>query len=339
MTNPQSLAADPAWFPERLDWRRGIVRFARMSREALVDEAFLDERAAQSAGERIDAPLDDVLAAAPRSRTPRFIFHTAFCCSTLLARALDAPGFALALKEPQVTLDLASAMRVDPRYRGGYGAEVSKALFGLLARPHQGDEAVVVKPTNAASILMRAAAAEGAPMILLYGGLRDFLISVLKKGEEGRAFFRKQYLSFAMDGAGLSGVEQRQAMGFTDLQIAALVWRHQIEAFAAILAGPTLRVASLDYRRLLADPPSILAAAARRLDLATPAETLDDAARGEVFARNAKFSDRKFDAAQRYSEQSDVEARWKAELDLIERWAAPITLGFDARLPLARALA
>lgn len=339
MTNPQSLAADPAWFPERLDWRRGIVRFAHMSRDVLAAEAFLDERAAPSAGARVDAPLDEVLAATPSGRTPRFIFHTAFCCSTLLARALDAPGFALTLKEPQITLDLASAMRVDPRYRGEYGARVARTLFGLLARPHQGDEAIVVKPTNVASILMRAAAAEGAPMILLYGGLRDFLISVLKKGEEGRAFFRKQYLSFAMDGAGLSGIEQRQAMGFTDLQIAALVWRHQIEAFAAMLAGPSPHAASLDYRRLLADPPSVLAASAHRLGLATPAELLDAAACGDIFSHNAKFSDRKFNAAQRDSEQLDVEARWKTELDLIENWTAPITLDVDARLPLPLALA
>jgi hypothetical protein len=338
MTDLSSLIADPAWLPERLDHRRGVLRFARMSRAALAREAFLDERAAPSAEARVEAPFDAVIAATKAGAAPRFIFHTAFCCSTLLARALDAPGHALALKEPAVSLDLADAMRVDQRYRGEYGARAARTIFALLARPHQGTEAVVVKPTNAASLLIGPAAAAGAPMILLYGSLRDFLISVLKKSEEARAFFRKQYLSFAMDGAGVAAIEPRQAMGFTDLQIAALVWRHQIEAFASACVSPAVRAATLDYRRLLADPPKVLAAAARHLQLTTPPEILGAAARGEIFARNAKFSDQRFDATQRDAEDATVEARWKKELDLIENWASALSLGVDAKLPLARPL-
>ena len=36
------------------------------------------------------------------ARPIHFIFHTGYCCSTLLCRALDVPGVSMALKEPQI---------------------------------------------------------------------------------------------------------------------------------------------------------------------------------------------------------------------------------------------
>lgn len=340
--NITELLLDPTWLPESLDRRRGVLIFGRYARDALVREAFLDERAARSRSGRTEVPVDQVLAAAdalPRRSPPRFVFHTAFCCSTLLARALDAPGFALALKEPAIALDLVDAMRVDARYRGAYGERLARAVMALLARPQVGEEAVVVKPTNGASPLMRAALGAGAPVLLLYGELRGFLVSLLKKGEEGRAFFRAQYLSFALDGEGVAAIEARAAMKFTDLQIAALVWRHQIEAFArAVARFPEARLATLDFRRLLADPPGILSATAAHFSLSTPPEILASVAAGPIFAQDSKFADKGHDAARRDAEDAAVETRWKAELDLICGWAQNVSLGEDARLPLARAL-
>ncbi|MBB5519682.1 hypothetical protein [Amphiplicatus metriothermophilus] len=346
MTDVQALAADPCWLPEAYDAARGVLRFARIDRAGLAREPFLDRRMEGSVTARAEASLDAVARALGRTApapVPAFIFHTAFCCSTLLARALDAPGACLSLKEPNILLDLANAGRVDERLRRDPAAfaRLFQLVARLLARPHAQGERVLIKPTNTASTLAQAALAAGSPCLFLYGDLEEFLISILKKGEEGRVFARQLYNIFALDGVGLAAIPPRQAMGFTDLQVAAVVWRHQIEQFAQLLAAAPAgaRIASLDFRRLLAGPARTLKAVSRALDLPISDEALEAAAAGEIFARNAKFADQTYDAAKREAEEKALRERWRAELDIIGRWAGQLHLGADARFPLPRALA
>lgn len=46
--SPETLAADPAWFPHGLDMERRAITFARIERASLSREAFLDGRMAGS---------------------------------------------------------------------------------------------------------------------------------------------------------------------------------------------------------------------------------------------------------------------------------------------------
>ncbi len=340
MTSVADLVKDPAWLPEGYDAVRDVVRFARIDRAGLIKEAFLDQRMAGSVAARAEAPFAAVASLVDKPfEPPRFIFHTAFCCSTLLARALDAPGASLALKEPNILLDAANAGRVNEKLRRDPAsfARLCRTILALLARPHLGNEKVVIKPTNTASTLAPHALALGAPSLFLYGDLKEFLISLLKKGEEGRSFVRGQYNIYALDGVGLAALPSRQAMSFTDLQVAAVVWRHQGEQFQRLLAGA--KAASLDFRVLLADPARTLKSAARHLRLPIADATLDATAQGDIFARNSKFADVKYDASQRDAEETALLERWSAEIDLITRWAGQLNLGGDLKLPLPKALA
>ncbi len=343
MPTAADIVKDPTWLPAAFDRGSGTIRFAKLPREALAGESFLDQRMAGAATQWADLPssaVTEAVAATGKPKPPAFIFHTSFCCSTLIARALDAPGAVLALKEPNILLDIANAARADERWKHDAQAfaRLVDAVIALLARPHPGETSVVIKPTNAANSLIHFAVGAGAPVLLLHGGLKDYLISILKKGEEGRAFVRAQFNIFSHDGGGLSAIPQRQAMAFTDLQVAALVWRHQIEAFAATLSTPKTCAASLDYRRLLDDPAEILKAAALHLALALGDERIERAARSDIFAKDAKFTDRDYDAATRGAEEAAFAERWKGELDLILNWAAGLNLGVAAKLPLSRSL-
>jgi hypothetical protein len=257
----------------------------------------------------------------------------------LLARALDAPGSSLALKEPNILLDIANARRVNEKLRrdAALFSRLCRVTFSLLARPHDGGERIVIKPTNTASTLAAEAFAIGAPSLFLYGDLKEFLVSLLKKGEEGRSFIRTQYNIYALDGVGLAALPPRQAMGFTDLQVAAVVWRHQLEQFERWLASAA--AASLDFRVLLADPATTLKAAAKHLQLPIVDEALDATARSDIFARNSKFAGLKYDAATRDAEEAALLKRWSGEIDIITRWAAQVHLGTDVSLPLPKALA
>jgi hypothetical protein len=339
MTDASTLATDPHWLPDALDAGRGVIRFARIDSEALRREAFLDARKDLSVSAFAEARIDEVARFAPAAAPAAYIFHSAFCGSTLLARALDRPGRTLALKEPNILLDLANARRAHPAYRSDdVFRRSAEIIFRLLERRRAPGERIVVKPTNLALPLAPLVLARGGAVVLLYGSLREFLLSILKKGEEGRAFARKMFNIFALDRTALGAIDPRQAMALTDLQAAALVWRHEIEEFAGLLETAP-RAASLDYARFIASPAGCLRAASAALGLDLPAAALNEAAAGPVFRTDAKFPDRTFTAATRRAANEGLETRHAAELGLIEGWAMTTRLARDLDLPLGKALA
>ncbi len=339
MTDLKSLADDPRWLPDALDAGRRMIRFARIDRAALGKEAFLDQRKNSAVTAWAEARIDDLAPIVRQQAPPAFILHSAFCGSTLLARALDAPGKTLSLREPNILLDLANARRVVPALQqGGAFDEIAGVIANLLARPHSDRERVIIKPTNSASPAADAAAFRPSKKLYLYGSQKEFLLSLLKKGEQARAFVRLQYNVFALDRTGLGAIEPRKAMSLTDLQIAALVWRHQLEEFERRLKADG-DSASIDYEAMMSDTPRALGAIARHLELPLDAEDISRAANGPVFRTNSKFAGEDFDAGVRLRENAEFEARFADELKLIADWAAPVTLGVDMRPPLARRLA
>jgi hypothetical protein len=330
---------DPRVFPAGFDAASGKLSFCRADRAALSGAAFLDERFvadAESLGAVDAQALVGVLEQSQAVAAPDFILHTAFCCSTLISRCLDLPGINLALREPGVLMDLANALRMAAPPARAPLSRVLVTTLGLLARPHASGERVLLKPTNAATSLYAGAleAVPSARAVLLYSSLRAFLISVLKKGEKGRHFVRTLYNIFCLDGGGLSRLPARQAMTFTDLQVAALVWRHQIECFQALLetTAPE-RLLTLDGDRFLAEPRAVLGELCGFFGLPVDGPGLDAVAEGPLLARNAKFEGQDFDLGTRQSEAREMESRWGAELDLICGWAASLQLdrAVDAR--------
>jgi hypothetical protein len=339
MTDAKTLANDPEWLPDALDAGRGVIRFSRIGAGALRREAFLDARKENAVVARAEARIDAIEPFAPAAAPAAYIFHSAFCGSTLLARALDHSGRSLALKEPNILLDLANARRVHPAYRSDEAfRRHAEIVFRLVERRRAPEERIVVKPTNLALPLAPVVMARGSPVLFLYGTLREFLLSILKKGEEGRAFGRKMFNIFALDRTPLGAIEPRQAMSFTDLQAAALVWRHQIEEFTALIAAAP-RAASLDYASFVGSPAAYLCAASDFLGLDLPHAALHEAANGPVFKADAKFAGKPFTAQTRHAANVDLESRHSAELTMITGWAEKSRLARDIALPLPKALA
>ncbi|HTO40148.1 MAG TPA: hypothetical protein VL026_04170, partial [Rhizomicrobium sp.] len=100
-----------------MDFSRNTFGFVQTNRETLSRQPFLDSRWDRSPLPRVDIPISTVIAATEHRPRPQvnFIWHTAFCCSTLLSRCLDIPGANLALKEPQILILLAEAKRAGQR--------------------------------------------------------------------------------------------------------------------------------------------------------------------------------------------------------------------------------
>lgn len=320
MTEAQTIARDPDWLAHRYVESRDRVQFRHVTRDQHRAATFITDDYLGKDGELVELDRREALAAAPPQAAVHFVFHSAFCCSTLIARAFDREGLAMGLKEPAILNDL-----VGWRRRGAAGrdvAEVMDSALTLLARPFEPGEAVVIKPSNIVNGLIRMMMAlrPNARALLLYAPLPVFLTSVAKKGLDGRLWVRELFLGFRKDGlVQRLGFDDEQLFGQTDLQIAAAGWLAQQALFADLVQQLGPRVRTLDSETLLDRPGKSVTALARLYGL-----DVHDAEVGEIvatsFARNSK-SGAAFGRAEREAEYADAAAVHRDELEKVGRWA------------------
>jgi len=288
MTDARTIEADPAWLPRRIDAGHRRVEFLRIPRAQLSSAQFLADRTPASLADQAALSFDDVLAMRPRTGPLHFIFHTAFCRSTLLARALDIPGVCVGLSEPGIIGSLVQA--------GEAGARLMRPLLDLLSRPHAPGEMVFVKPTNHANRLIPAllAARPDAKAVLMTNGLPPFLAAIVRRGMLGRRWGRQLFLELQSYAGMDFGMDARESFAMTDLQAAALAWFLNQRWFAMQLAqhpaghaAPRLR--TLDGDHFAAHPAQTLRAMLALAGTDLPQPRAEAAATSPLFTTHAKL--------------------------------------------------
>lgn len=340
MNDVQAIVANFEWLPFRLDTRTSSIAFIRADRELHRAVTFLDEQLQKAASEGRLVKLSELSSVTNSDRGAcHFIFHSAFCCSTLLARALDIPGKSMGLKEPLILNDITQELLA-----GGPVAAVRPMLqvaLGLLARPFASGEQVVIKPSNAANPLIEEimAVSPGSKAIFLTSALPEFLRSMAKKGLWGRIWARRQMATHDRIPQFQTGFSEAERWEHSDLQVAALGWLHQRAQFArALNALGASRVASLDSAALLANPARALAAVGDHFGLGLARHEVDEIVRGPIFSKNAKRHDEGYDAEQRRAEHDAVGALIDEEVELVVRWAESVAQFAGVPMQLSRPL-
>ncbi len=297
--------ADAGWFPESFDPRNGEFGFVATDRDTLAQQNFLDRRWDRAGARRMRTGVAAAADALPRQKPPlNFIWHTGFCCSTLLAKAIDQKGRNLSLCEPWILIEITDAKRAGALGRPSL-ASVPQLAFGLLGRSFAPGERITLKPAPAASHLLRDAAAhtEGA-MLFLYSDCKSFVASIAKLGEGGRKYVRTLLLAILGDGHLQSQWPGARLLALSDLELAAIVWHMQIAEFTR--HWPAARAASLDCDAFLAAPAETLAKLDAHFSLGLGADHLRQVAEGPLFRRNAKTAAEGFDANTRREEHARV---------------------------------
>jgi hypothetical protein len=301
---------DPSLFLHDIDLNTGRAGFVRTGRDGLSAEPFLDHR--WRTPDRVDATLSLAQLPAAGDPPPRidFIWHTSHCASTLLAACLDAPGRCLALKEPRVLVILAAMKR-----SGRFDSGLAKAVFSLLGRSFDPDERILIKPSNSANGLMvEAAALTRGRMLLLYSDCESFVLSMARQGRAGFAYVRDLFRSLAADGHPAGRWPAAELLRLTDLELAALVWRMQMDAMEAASARLGDRARSLDCRILLEDPEAVLPRLDDFFGLGLGRERLLEVVDGPLFRRDAKSPGQAFDARARKEQRAALRAHLGADL-------------------------
>ncbi len=331
--------ADAEWLAHRHVEGQDAFRFVHVPRGFHATVPFLtDDHLGALTATQTDVPARQLLETLGKGPL-HLLFHSAFCGSTLLARALAQPGVAMGLSEPVVLNDV-----VGFRQRGAAPAAVARcadAALRLLARPFGAGEAVVVKPSNVINPLaeLLLALAPQARAVFLYAPLESFLVSVVRKGLPCRLWARELLQGYLPQGMiaplGLGGDD---LLGMADLQVAAVGWLAQHRLFAA-LAGKVgaHRLRTLDADRMTARPAEAIAAVAAHYGLALDAAAV---AAGPAFARHSK-SGAAFTPADRTREYAQARAAYANEIDIVLAWAdklaAQAGIAMEPPFPLLQA--
>ncbi len=340
MQDPAALLDSPGYYLGDVDLNRREFGFYAVDPQEFRRSSFQDE--ARTKGIRSERlPVDIGVASARPSdgRKLRYILHTAFCCSTLLARCLDLPGRSIAFREPNVLMQLSNQKRL-----GGGGAGLPPLLdlsVRLLAKTANQGEAAVIKPTNAANNLAAdiLRADSTAAVLLLHSKLEYFLASIIKKGEECRAFVRHLFGVVHGDSPRTRAIPPATLLALTDLQVATLLWYQQMDHYQALLREfPAARIRTLDCDDFLADPAHTLTRLAAFFEIPLDAGGAKAVVEGEAFTRHSKSDGRDYDRDVRSAEYAKVLEENRPAIELTVKWGAQLNPEGPLRLPLPRSL-
>lgn len=335
MAIPAFDPLDPAWLAHRYDRASDRVLYRHVPRALHREGPFLTDELIGDRPEAVIARSDAVTAARRVAGPVHFLFHSAFCGSTVLARALDLPGHAMALSEPVLLNDVTGIRR-----RGEMpGTEIARLLDDallLLGRHWEPEGSVVIKPSNILTGLMNPMLAlrPQARALLLYAPLRDFLASVARKGLWCRLWVRELLEGFLREGLVDLGFDSGDYFRMSDLQVGAIGWLAQQQLFMALTATHGKRIVTVASDRLMVDPAGAVAALAQAGFVAPGRELHRAIADNRSFARHSK-SGVDFSPTERAREHAAANAAHRDEIEKVTQWASVIAerAGIPLTLP------
>ena len=306
--------------------------FVGMDRAAYGRSIFLDARIQAARAGRIAVPAaamagyGDTLAL---PSTTGWIFHTAHCGSTLLARALDRAD-TLVLREPMALRQ----MGIDPAVGTPDWSARLRLTARMLSRRYRPDAPVIVKANVPVNFILPQLMAldPQAPAILLYYPLRTYLLAILRSPDHRR------WVN-SVTGEMASAIEALAGpiAGLDDAERAAALWLAQMRIYAdALAAFPNTR--SLDAETLFDQPQSVLAAAFSLYGVSVSAFDIDAIVASDLFATYAKNPGVKFDNSVRRARQAALSQTLAGDVDRAVAWVEARAARYPVVTRLAKPL-
>jgi hypothetical protein len=332
MKGLHNLLHSPEWYPLAMDFERQVVTFIRLSREAYQDYVFLAPPFVRNREmDFYEVRLDDVLLAAastPPAHPPvHYILHTAYCCSTLLARYFELVPGSIVLKEPSLLAQIAEAEGKIPGWQDSF-----ELAARLLTRTYTRNETAVIKthvPCNtlAQKLLEQN---ENATISFLMPPLRSFLLAVLKS-QDRRYRVRSWSLHLARVAAKpphLSAIDPGQLSEGATVAYWWLMNRFLCEQLTS--QAYSSRVLALDSDRVANSPKETLRDLATLCRLNLGEEALELAVNHPTIRQHSKDFSRPYDAAVRQHEVTELEKCWGAEADAAIEWISSLGMPWES---------
>ena len=322
--DPAEIVRDPQWHAHRYDATQDAFQFRHVTRQAHRRAAFLTDEYLGPSPRTLALPRMQALAAGAERAPLHFVFHSAFCASTMLIRALDVAGLAMGLSEPMLCNDM-----MGWRWRGAERRQVAAVLdasLALLQRPFGPGEAVVIKPSNIFNPLIGAAMAlrPDSRALLLHAPLQVFLASVARKGLWCRLWARELLEGQLREGMVDLGFGPEDLFRLSDLQVAAVGWlvQHRLFGQMALRLGAG-RIKTLDSETLTGRTADSLIALAQHFGLSDAPEVRAAMLVNPALASHSKFG-QDFTPEDRAAEQAFARKAYGDEIDKVHIWALEV---------------
>jgi len=317
----RDVVQNPEWLPHTYDPEGQTLIFVHVPRDARSRLRFLFDEHFKGNFSKVSAGLSEVEAEiSSAQRGPiHFIFHTSFCGSTLLTRALEIPGVATSMSEPAVMINIANRLI---RSNDRSNMERLELVLRLLERPLAAGESVVAKQSNFANRVAGPALSmrKESRAVLLYSDLETYLISSLKRGMWGRILGRK-WFNYLRSWSPLQlGFDANEILELTDMQAASLAWLMQIHHFGELAKAFGSRVMLLESGDMFAAPADALHRVMTLFGLAQTEKDAADIAAGPIFAKHSKFMDRDYSVEERQRETEAVGNANAEEIAMVVKW-------------------
>lgn len=323
----EGLFFSPKYYLYDISVNDDLAFFFIMDRDSYSNSSFLDHRTVSLFPEIYSVSLHQIksnyINLKFKPRRMNFIFHTAFCGSTLLCRCLDKAGACLPLKEPYLLHKFCTQYRQDILD----GKTTSQLLnwdlvLSLLSRTFYESEISVIKPTDSCINLARKLLQWHPEYkgILLYDSLDNFLISTLKNPTR-RSFVRGNLMRslFDLNSFGLFlGYDIQQ---LNDAQGASLTWLSLMRYYMDLLQDATLNLLSLQASSFFSHPRDTLFHLTNFFDLSFSQYDLDAIFESNTLYQHAKEPSLLFSSDHRNQEMESI--AWSLSDEIIEgvAWA------------------
>lgn len=262
----QKLLSTPGYVPWQINGAQAQVLFRKLDESTLYDTAFLDQRLVPAQDEMLySIPIAGMLNNQDNIAPPKnWIFHTSFCCSTLLARLLQVEGKVLSMKEPVILNQLADAFRHNPNNAPQYTG-LFKRVADQLSKPFNGEQRVVLKTSNYMNALLNQVhhVNSDSRVLLVWGDIRAFTRSMLKNRAESTKTMPIFLRALQRDVDDQSGY----APGTDFMHDIAHMWAVQIRLFCEFIQSTQLQVATIKKQAILNNTQSTVTACDRFFSL------------------------------------------------------------------------
>ena len=317
-----SITGNPDLFPARVDFSNNKSWFVKMSPRWYRESVFLDPGRIKGTFV-IEADLSwlQQICSSIKQQPASFIFHTAFCGSTLMSQALDALYQILPLREPEVLGNLLVYQRSDVN-------EKTKQLWldcvlRLLSRRYETDQQVVVKVNDYANPLMLALANADylKPTLFMYTPLNEFLAGCLKANNR-REWIAQRYKAIVNVVPHWLNLPENMSIREDSYgKMAAVYWCYNIALYLEAANRSSSQVRSLDFNQMLENPYEVVEA----VDMLFGLTLRNNINRSEeiqrLFGMYSKNSQLTYSPEQRINDIAVLLKQNQAELDEAEQLA------------------
>ncbi len=319
-----TFTTTPDLFPARIDFFEHKAWFVKMSPRWYSESVFLDPgRIRGSCVVEIELQRLQHMVQGIAWQPSTYIFHTAFCGSTLMAQALGAVFNCLPLREPEILGNLQTYINSQTTDTEQQKNDWLDWILRLLSRRYISNQGAVIKTNDFANPMMikLLGCPRDIPILFMYTPLAEFVAACLKVANRCQ-WIRSRYQAVSANTPRLLTLPDKLTIGEKSYaQMAAVYWSYNIALYLEAWQHFPDKLHSLDINTLLAQPRESIEACGHSFGL----QLIDNIKTSEqinslfgIYSKNSKLSY----SPQRRTEDIDrLLSKYKTEIDTADRLA------------------